>query len=253
MNRTGKTIITLLGIATIGLGGSAYAQFDDAKLSQLDQSELRELRQLGDRDAFREKLKSMGIDRPTRPQLNNEQKEIIKELKEDGDREAIKNQLDEWGIQAPHKENKGLRAQGVFTDLNEDQKEELQELRQNGDREAVREKLEEFGVELPTRPELTIEQKEIIAGLRKDGDREAIHEYFEKIGLKKPRKHFTKRAQIIDSLNDNEREVLQEAHDIARAGDKETARALIIEIFAGDAEDEGTPKGFFGFFKRMLN
>jgi hypothetical protein len=216
MNVTGKTIITLMGIAAIGLGGaSAYAQSEDALLSQLDRAALKELRQSGDRDAFRYKLNELGIDKPARPQLTDVQRDTLDELKGDGDYEAIKEQLDEWRVKPARDNGKRVKAGYVFQDLTDDQKEELQEL-------------------------------------RTEGDKEAVKEYFEELGLKKPRKHMAKRTEVIDSLSDDEKEVLDEARDIARAGDKETAREMIEEIFEDTLNDGDAQKGFFGFFKRLF-
>ncbi|MFT6361511.1 MAG: hypothetical protein ACJAV6_000624 [Candidatus Paceibacteria bacterium] len=253
MNVTGKTIITLMGIAAIGLGGaSAYAQSEDALLSQLDRAALKELRQSGDRDAFRYKLNELGIDKPARPQLTDVQRDTLDELKGDGDYEAIKEQLDEWRVKPARDNGKRVKAGYVFQDLTDDQKEELQELRTEGDKEAVRDKLKDLGVELAERPQLTDDQKEKIQELKDSGDKEAVKEYFEELGLKKPRKHMAKRTEVIDSLSDDEKEVLDEARDIARAGDKETAREMIEEIFEDTLNDGDAQKGFFGFFKRLF-
>ena len=252
MNTFTKTTIALLGLLTLASAGSVYAQENAQKLSQLDRDELRELRQSGDREAFQSRLQELGIDRPQRPELTDEQKETIKELKESGDRAAVRSHLDEWGIEKPDHDRKGLRKDGVFENLSEAQKEEVQALRVEGDKEAVKEKLSEFGVELPQRPQLTDDQKEKIKELKASGDRAAVKAYFEEIGLKKPRKFMQKRNEVIDTLSDDEKEVLQEARDIARAGDKQTAREIVEELFADSSIGDDSEKGIIGFFKRMF-
>lgn len=251
MKNITKTGIALLGLVVLGTTASAYAQ--EEKISQLDREELRELRQSGDRDAFKQRAEELGITKFKRPQLTDDQKVIIDELKESQDREAIREQLNEWGIEKPdHSQRKGLRKAGVFESLTVDQKSEVQSLREEGDKDAVREKLEEFGVELPERPEITDEQKEKIADLKEVGDKEALKEYFEEIGLKKHRSFMKKRAEVIDSLTEDEQEMVQEARDIARAGDKETARELLQDIFGENLQEEAQERGIKGFFKRLF-
>lgn len=248
-----KTTIVLLGMATVMAGASAYAQ-EEQKMSQLDREALRELRKSGDREAFKERAAELGFNRANKLELNDEQKVIIDELRESDDQEAIKAQLDKWDIEKPlqRERGNGLKVGHILQDLSEEQKEELKEVRASGDKDAVREKLDELGIELPQRIELTDEQKEAITELKEAGDKEAVKEYFEEIGLKKPRKFIQKRAEVISSLSTDEQEVLQEARDIAHAGDKETAKEMLQEVFGEVLEDETKERGIRGFFKRLL-
>lgn len=253
MKNITKTGIALLGVVALGAAGSTYAQ-EDQKISQLDRAELRELRQSGNREAFRERAQELGLKKSARPQLTDEQKAVIEALKESEDHEAIKEQLNEWGIEKRNHSNaKGLRKAGVFDSLTDEQKAEVQELREEGDKEAVQEKLADFGIKLPERPELTDEQKEKIADLKDAGDKEVLKEYFEEIGLKKPRKFMQKRAEVISSLTKDEKEVLQEARDIARAGDKETAREMLQDVFSTEnVQEKLSERGVRSFLKRIF-
>jgi Tfp pilus assembly protein FimV len=248
-----KICITLLALGILSIGAQSFAEVDD-KISQLDRSELREVRRSGNREALGSRLKELRLNRP---RLTEEQKETIQELRESGDRESIKDQLNDWGIEKPTNNRKELRSEQIFQDLSEDQKTVIQELRESGDKEIIRERLEEFGVELPEkkeRPQLNEEQKETIQELRESGDRESVKEYFEEIGLKKPRKNMEKRKAIFESLTEDEQGVLQEARAIARAGDKESAREIIVELFAYDNSSREKPtSGVYGFFKRIFN
>lgn len=249
-------MVIILGIAAIGFGSThAYAQ-NDNKTTQLNRNELRELRQSGDRDDFRQRAENLGINKMARPQLTDDQIEIIESLKESKDHEAIRVQLNEWGIEKPENEKKELPIDGPFQNLTEEQKSELQELWElDVEKEVINEKLAEFGIEPPETLEhlqLTDEQKEKLTELKETGDKDTIKEYFEEIGLKKPRNHMQKRADISDSLSDDEKEVLQEARNIARAGDKETAREMAKEVLEDVPTSNNASQGFFGFFKNLF-
>lgn len=246
-----KTVIILAALGAISIGSYSYADIE-SNLAQLDRDELREVRRSGNREGIPARLKELKMNRP---QLTDEQKETIAELKEVGDKDAIRDQLNEWGIEKPEKDDKGLRKDHVFKNLTEDQKTEIQVLRESGDKEVVREKLTEFGVELPEKREriaLTDEQKETIKELKEKGDKNAVKAYFEEIGLKKPRHNMEKRKEIFESLTDDEKEVLEEARDIARAGDKELAQEMIKELFADDFSVKKTSRGVLGFFKKIF-
>lgn len=252
MNILTKTGIALLAMAAMTGGSLVHAQ-ENEKLSQLDREELRELRESGDREAFKSRVKELGLERKEKPKLSDDQKKTIKELRESGAREAIKNQLNDWGIEKPQADKKGLRKEAVFESLSDEQKQEIQDLRtSNADKEVIREKLSEFGVELPERPEVTDEQKEKIQELREAGDKEELKEYFQEIGLLKKRIKIQKRKEFSSSLTDDEKEILQEAKDIARAGDRETAKEMIKEVFESNDELEKPKRGILGFFKRLF-
>lgn len=252
MNILTKTGITLLAMAAITGGSLVHAQ-ENEKISQLDREELRELRESGDREAFKSRIKELGLERKEKPELTDDQKETIKELRESGDRDAIKNQLNDWGIEKSNVDRKGLRKEGVFESLSDEQKQEIQDLRESeADKEVIREKLSEFGVELPKRVEITDEQKEKIQELREAGNKEELKEYFQEIGISKKRVKMQKRKAFSSSLTEDEKEVLKEARDIARAGDKDIAREMIEEVFEANDEIEKPERGIFRFFKRLF-
>lgn len=243
------TVITTLALAAIiaGVAPASFAQ-EETKLSQINREELRELRESGDREAFKERIKELVIKR-IRPELSDEQKEAIKDLQELGDKEAIKDQLNEWGIEKSQKK-KGLQ---VMQKLTQEQQQEIKELRESGaDKEEVRQQLESFGVELPERVQITDEQKGTIKELRESGDRELLKEYYIEIGLTKKVEKMEKRKSFVSSLTDDEKEVLEEAREIAKAGDKETAREMIQEVFEVNDELEKASRGIRGFFKRIF-
>lgn len=254
MNILTKTTVAVVGVIALTTAGSAFAE--QPRISKLDRQELRELRQSGDRDAFKARAQELGF-KKNKPQLTEDQKQVIKSLKESGDRQDILNQLDEWGIEKPQSNKKGLRKSKVFEDLTQDQQAIITDLRESGvEKEQLREQLAEFGVNLPgkkERPALTEEQKEKIQELKAAGDREGLRAYFEEIGLKKTRIKKNKRTHFIDSLSVDESEILHEARNIARAGDKETAQEMIKEVFASNTQLEKKSRGIRAFFKKIFN
>jgi len=244
-----KTFITTLALAGLvaGVAPGAYAQ-EDNTLAQINRQELRELRESGDRDAFKERIQELGIKR-VRPELTDEQQEAIQELRESGDREAIKDQLNEWGIEKPHQK----KSSPILEQLTDEQQEVIQTLRESGaEKQEIKDQLESFGVELPTKPEITDEQKETIQELRESGDRDALKEYYTEIGLTKKVAKMEKREAFIGSLTEDEKSVLEEAREIAKAGDKETAGEMIQEVFATNENIEEPKRGIFGFFKKIF-
>lgn len=253
MNTYIKTSLTLAAIAVIGLGSTTYAQ-ENQKISQLDRESLRELRQSGDRDTFRKRTIELGVNRD-KPELTDSQKETIKELRQSGDRDAVKNQLESWGIEKPIQRDRGngLKIGHDLQNLTNEQKTEIRELRESGaEKGLVQQKLLEFGVELPKRIEITDEQKQIIKNLRDSGNREELKEYYQKLGFTKKVDQRKKRKNFISSLTDNEKEVLENAREIARAGDKEMAKEMIHSVFESN-NDLGKPqRGIMGFFKNFF-
>lgn len=246
-----KTIITLVVLGAVSASSYAYAE-NTNNLAQLDRDELQQIRRSGNRkgvDSRLEKLKS------NRPEFTDEQKATIQGLRESGDKEALKGQLNEWGIEPPEK--KGLRKDKVFENLSDNQKQVIEELRTSGaEKEEMQAQLEEFGIELPIkadRLELSDEQKQTIKDLKESGDREALKEYFEEIGIKKPRHNMQKRKNAIASLTQDEQEVVAEAREIARAGDKELAKEMLTEVFSEKQPDtDKKSNGIFRFFGRIF-
>jgi hypothetical protein len=258
MKITTKIFIALLGFTVLTSAGSAFAQ-EEKKMSQLDRGELKQIRASGDRASFKALLRELNIKQPSRPRLTDEQKKIVKELKQAKDKDAIRDQLDRWGIEKYTQRDKsmGLKTVEELQKLTKEQKEIIKELHESGDdKQLVRIRLLELGVELPERPkgpEITNEQKEKISELKEAGDRDAVKSYLEEIGLRKSRKFMSKRTEFTDSLSKDEKEVIQEARDIARAGDKETARELLKEVFEPNENfQEQSPRRIFGFFNKIF-
>jgi len=210
-----KTGIIIIALAAIMAGSSAYAESNNA--------------------------------------LTESQKTVLQELRNSGDRSAVASQLKEWGKKL---QNKGLRKNTVFESLTQTQKQTLHELREsNVEKEIIQDQLKEFGIELPEknkRHDLTDDQKEIIQSLKDAGDKQELKDYFKEIGIEKFRSGKEARAYFINLLTDNEKETLSEARTLAKAGDTETARLMIDELFTSNSNLEKPTNGISGFFKKIF-
>lgn len=138
-------------------------------------------------------------------------------------------------------------------------RQELRELRELGDRDAFKQRLRELGIERKDKPPLTKDQKrQGNLPLQSENDRSQKitelkdTESFKEIGINKNRKSMNKRVNATDSLTEDEKEALEEARDIARAGNKEAAKEILRGIFEDNRNNKSRGWGIKGFFNRFF-
>lgn len=132
-----KIGIILITLTTIMVGTLVYAE-QEIKLTQLEKTDLQELRNSGNREFFTERLNELRIDRANKPKLNAEQKQIINQLRESGNKEVLQQQLQDWGIK-----NKAPKKNNLIESLSQDQKERLYE---SSNRKGLKEYYAELGL-----------------------------------------------------------------------------------------------------------
>ena len=250
MNR--KKIGILLGIIALSVtGGQTFAEEGD-RISQLDKTELRELRKSGNRELFKQRARELGIKKSDRLELNQEQQEILANLRKNGNREDIKSQLNEWGIQGRAGQKKGLKKENFFDQLTEEQKSIIQDLRENdSDPQVIKQQLQEFGIQKSNKKILTEDQRAKIQELKESGDRQELREYFQQIGLKKTVKRSQEKKAFHSSLTEVQKDILKEAREIARSGDVDMAKDIITDLFAQTSiQDDTRPSRFLRFIKK---